>query len=116
MKVLFHINEEAKWQMVMDNVQNMLNYGQQNSTAFDIEIVADGVGVMGLVQTVAEKSKWYAQMEQLSQAGVKFMGCSNSLGKFNSSQTPLSMFATVIPSGVVEVALKQLDGYVYIRP
>lgn len=31
MKVLYHIDEESKWHMVLENTKNMLKYGRENN-------------------------------------------------------------------------------------
>lgn len=37
MKVLYHIDSESKWYMVLENVKNMLKYGKENNVFFEIE-------------------------------------------------------------------------------
>lgn len=116
MKVLYHIDTEAKWHMVLENAKNMLKYGKENNTTFEIEIVANGIAVVGLIQMVAEKSKWYLEMDELYKENVVFAACNNALKKYNSSETPLCAFVTVVPAGVVEISTKQQEGYSYIKP
>lgn len=55
-KVLYYLGTEAKWKMAPENVKNMLKYGKENTTPFEIEVVANGIAVMGLLQHAAEKS------------------------------------------------------------
>lgn len=116
MKVLYHIDAEAKWHMVLENAKNMLKYGKENNVTFEIEIVANGIAVVGLLQEVAEKSKWYLEMNELYNEKVVFAACNNALNKFNPGKCPLCAFATVVPAGVVEIVKKQQDGYSYIKP
>lgn len=77
------------WHMVLENVKNMLKYGQENNVAFDIEVVANGIAIMGLWQTVAEKSKRYLEMDELTKEKVVFAACNNALTKFTPSNIPL---------------------------
>lgn len=116
MKVLYHIDTEAKWHMVLENTKNMLKYGMENNTAFEIEIVANGIAVVGLIQEVAEKSKWYLEMDELYKQNVVFAACNNALKKFNPTNALLCAFVKVVPAGVVEIASKQQEGYFYIKP
>lgn len=115
MKVLYHVDSESKWHMVLENVKNMLKYGKENNTTFEIEIVANGIAIVGLIQEVAEKSKWYLEMDELYKENVVFAVCNNALKKFNPGQQPLCAFATVVPAGVVEIAKKHEEGYAYIK-
>lgn len=70
MKVLFHIDSESNWDMVLENARNMRKYEQERQVAFEIEIVANGAAVEGLQRS----------------------------------------------SGVVEIAMRQEEGYSYIKP
>lgn len=116
MNVLYHIDSESKWHMVLENTKNMLKYGKENNVNFEIEIVANGIAIVGLLQPIAEKSKWYLEMDELSKEKVVFAACHNALEKFNPNQTPLCAFVKVVPAGVVEIAEKQKEGYTYIKP
>lgn len=116
MKVLYHVDAQNKWHMVLENVKNMLNYGKENNITFEIEVVANGIAIMGLLQHVAEKSKWYLEMDQLYKDKVIFAACNNALTKFNAGNMALCAFATVVPAGVVEIAKKQEEGFTYIKP
>ena len=116
MKVIYHIDESEKWNMVLDNVTNMLNYGAENNTAFEIEIVANGIAVTGLFRQEAKEANRYARMEELHTKKVIFAVCNNALKKFAAQNTALCPFATVVPAGVVELAKKQEEGYSYIKP
>lgn len=116
MKVLYHIDSESKWHMVLENVKNMLEYGKENNTVFEIEIVANGIAIVGLLQPIAEKSKWYLEMDEMHKEKVVFAVCNNALKKFNPANCPVCAFATVVPAGVVEIAKKQEEGYSYIKP
>lgn len=116
MKVLYHLDSEAKWHMVLENVKNMLKYGKENNTPFEIEVVANGVAVMGLQQHAAEKSKWYLEMDELSREKVVFAACNNALNMFDLKPEQLCAFVQVVPAGVVEIAEKQEEGYSYIKP
>lgn len=42
MNVLFHIDESLKWAMVLGNIQNMIQYFDQEAMHYRIELVANG--------------------------------------------------------------------------
>jgi intracellular sulfur oxidation DsrE/DsrF family protein len=116
MKVLYHIDSESKWHMVLENVKNMLKYGKENNVTFEIEVVANGIAVLGLQELVAQKSKWYLEMDELIREKVVFAACNNALNKFGLTPEQLCAFAQVVPAGVVEIVKKQEEGYSYIKP
>lgn len=115
MKVLYHIDTQSKWHMVLENVQNMLKYGKENNTEFEIEVVANGEAVLGLIQHVAQKSKWYLEMDELYKENVIFAACKNALEKFNPGNSFICGFVEIVPAGVVEIAKRQEEGFSYIR-
>lgn len=55
MNVLFHINESSKWEMVLGNIQNMIQYLDQEAMHYRIELVANGPAVCELQDAVSEK-------------------------------------------------------------
>ena len=116
MKVLFHIDSESNWDMVLENARNMRKYEQERQVAFEIEIVANGAAVEGLQRAVAQQSCWYASMAELSVERVVFAACRNALRKHNIDPGLLCEFVRVVPSGVVEIAMRQEEGYSYIKP
>lgn len=116
MKVLYHIDAEAQWHMVLENIQNMMKYAKENNTIFEIEVLANGGAVLGLIQHVAQKSKWYLEMDELYKENVVFAACNNALEKFNPGNSPLCAFVKIVPAGVVEIVQKQQEGYSYIKP
>lgn len=116
MKVLYHIDAQSKWHLVLENVKNTLSYGKQHNETFEIEVVANGIAIMGLLQEVAQKSKWYLEMDELYKEKVTFAACHNALSKFNPGNQPLCAFVKVVPAGVVEIAKKQVEGFSYIKP
>ena len=116
MKVLFHIDSQAKWPMVLGNVANMLQYGRENDVSFEIEVVANGDAVANLRQRAAVEAELYPQMERLSREKVAFAACRNALNNLHIEAALLCPFVAIVPAGVVEIAARQQDGFAYIKP
>ena len=55
MNVLFHIDVSSQWEMVLGNIQNMIQYLDQESMQYRIELVANGPAVCELQDTVSEE-------------------------------------------------------------
>lgn len=104
MKVLFHIDEENKWDMTLANVKNLLHEEKEA----EITVVANGAAV-----------KFYptedARIKDLSEQ-VDFVACKNSLKGNEIEPEELSHSIRLVKAGVVEIVRKQADGYAYIKP
>ncbi len=104
MKVVFHLDEEEKWPLTLVNVGNFL----QEMPDATIEIVAYAAAVT----LYGEKNPLPEELV----GKVDFVGCGNALRKFGLDPENLPEGVRAVPSGVVEIACRQKDGYAYIRP
>jgi len=112
-KVIFHIDENNKWNLLLRNVSNLIN--AKNSDQVDIEVLAN-----------AEAVKYYdisqdldtdiESLENLHKKGVKFVACNNALKAHNIKKENIFEFVDVVPAGVLELVVKQNEGYAYIKP
>ena len=66
MNVLFHIDESSKWEMVLGNIQNMIQYLDQEAIHYRIELVANGPAVCELQDTVSEEMGFKKTLHSLS--------------------------------------------------
>lgn len=104
MQVVFHVDEMSKWDLLLANVTNFLREEGEAT----IEVVA-----------YAEAVNYYIGDQSLPENLidlVDFVACANALGAWKVEPQQLPDFVRVVPSGVVEIARKQLEGYAYIRP
>lgn len=116
MKVLYHIDNDSKWSMVLENVKNMIKTGKELAETFTIEVLANGNAVITLQEEVATNSKMYLEFQELSTEQVSFKACNNALKKFAISKEKMISFVEIVPAGVVEIAKKHEEGYSYIKP
>lgn len=112
-KVLFHIDEQEKWNMVLKNAQNMTTHFQQTTEEYQIEIVANGEAVKNYIKTNLALKQI---MQDLVQQQVLFAACNHALQASELTFGDIFSFVTVVPVGVVEIAEKQSEGYAYIMP
>lgn len=114
LKVLFHVNENEKWDMALANAANLLkDIGPEGA---DAVVLANGPSVAAYVD-----DRKISVMEGLASQGVTFLACRNSLKKMCEgglciTEEGLPKFITVIPAGVTELARRQAEGYAYIKP
>lgn len=102
MKVLFHIDEQAKWGMVLANVKNFL----KEEEGAQIEVVANGPAVKEYVNQLDEKLK----------DKVDFVVCQNAMNGNGLTKDQLDPAVRIVKAGVVEIAKKQFEGFAYIKP
>ncbi len=141
-KVIFHIDELKNWKILLNNVYNLIPLLQEEG--YNIEVLANGEAVKyyimdsiskenqeknqdvdqsinfeikkEYIQGNKEKESYNFTMELLHKEGVKFVACNNSLNGYEIKQEELLPYINVVPSGVLELVLKQQKGYAYIKP
>jgi uncharacterized protein len=77
-----------------------------------VEVVCHGGG-LELLQTT--KSKAAAEVAEWSGKGVVFAACNNTMKRRNLTKADLLPTATVVPSAMIELTLKQEKGWAYVK-
>lgn len=104
MKVIFHIDEMSKWDLILKNVKNFLN----EKTDATIEVLANSEAVKGYLDE--------ENIKKIEELNANFVSCGNALKGNDIKKEDLTEKIKVVPAGVVELAKKQSEGYAYIRP
>lgn len=112
-KVIFHIDENNKWELLLGNVSNLLN-GIDNEKLY-IEVLANSEAVK-YYDTNKDFDSAINTMESLNIKGVRFVACNNALMAYDLKIDNILHFVDIVPAGVVELVKKQSEGYVYIKP
>jgi intracellular sulfur oxidation DsrE/DsrF family protein len=108
MKVLFHVDEYVMWALTIKNLNNFI---KDIDEEFAIMVVANGDAVTGYLDV-----KLSNQMKVLSENSVTFISCLNSMKQEKIEEKALPVFVKTVPSGVVEIAKLEEEGYHYIKP
>ena len=111
-KVVFHIDELSKWELVLSNTKRLADLVDMETSR--VEVVANSEAVEGYVNK--EASPYSQPMAQLSQKGISFVACNGALNGFDIQLEQVMPFVRVVPSGVLELAEQQANGYAYIKP
>lgn len=111
-KVLFHIDELSKWELLLGNVKRLTQFADRKTSR--IEVVANSEAVKGLV--AAETNPYRQPVEQLSELGVLFAACNSALTNLGIQPRQVIPSVKIVPSGVLELTERQADGYAYIKP
>lgn len=113
-KVVYHVNDASVARMALRNIENHLNA----SPGVRIVVVAHGKGIDFLLNDAKDnKGAYEPQVADLKNRGVEFRVCRNTLKGRNLDDSAVIMEASVVPSGVAEIAhLQAQEGYVYLKP
>ncbi|MBF0345200.1 MAG: DsrE family protein [Nitrospirae bacterium] len=115
LKVIFHVNEPDKWDTALGNVSNLLK--DVGNDAVDVKVLANGPSITAF----ADETK-LSVMKELSEKGVIFLACRNSLNKLGCSGSVcittenLPPFINIVPAGITELIKRQAEGYAYVKP
>lgn len=109
--VVFHVDEVEKWDLALANAHNLLAGIERERSKVEILINGEAVKIFA-----SAEERTLRKMKILSEGGVAFRICQNSLRAHGIDETALPGFISPVPIGVLELAEKQLAGYAYIRP
>lgn len=112
-KVIFHIDENNKWKLLLNNVNNLLSAVIDDK--IDIEVLANSEAVK-YYDISKDLDTDISFIEELQKRGVKFVACNNALKANKVEKSKLIEFVEIVPAGVLELVEKQAEGYAYIKP
>ncbi len=116
MKVVYHVNEGLEKAPVM--LRNVRNHMDADPNA-KIVVVGHGPGIDFMLEGAQDKNgnPFVVAMESLNARGVEFRVCRNTLTSRDIPESKVMLPATIVQSGVAEVArLQAKEGYVYLKP
>lgn len=108
LKVIFHIDEMEKWDLVLANAKNFYE-GSENA---EIAILANSEAVDGYLK----ETKFEDVLNMLYGWNVKLLACKNALNRCKIKEEDIIPFVEIVPAGVVELVKKQDQGFRYIKP
>jgi intracellular sulfur oxidation DsrE/DsrF family protein len=102
-------NDTLVWKGLMNNIKNLKNsWGDSVS----IEVVAHGPGIEFLTK---EKTTQQEKIAYFKSKGVVFVACENTMAERKISKENIIPEAGFVKSAVVEIILKQEQGWSYIK-
>ncbi len=115
-KVVYHLSEGIpQASRAIGNIRNHLAADPKAR----IVVVTHSLGIDFLLQGATNQmdQPFAGSIADLANKGVEFRVCNNTLVSRKIDAAKLAMEATVVPSGVAEVArLQAREGFVYLRP
>lgn len=115
-KVVYHNNEDADHApQMLRNIRNHLNADPKAK----IVVVSHAAGINFLLRDAKDKNgnPFEVTVQDLVSKGVEFRACEFTLKSRHIDPKQVIEEATLVPSGVAEVArLQAQEGYVYLKP
>lgn len=102
--------DPQKWNLTLTNVKNAIE--ELGAAKVDLEIVVYGPGI-GMLKADSPLGR---QIAEALKSGVKVVACENTMKGQNLVYANMLPQIGYVPSGVVELMVKQREGYSYIRP
>ena len=103
-------NDPAKWNLALNNASNVQSdLGARN---VDVEIVAYGPGI-GMIKL---ESPLGEQVREAISSGVRIVACENTMTNMKFTKDDMLNSLVYAKAGVVELMIRQQQGYAYIRP
>ncbi len=97
---------------VQGSVFRQINNARAQNPNLEIEVVFHGPAVLSLLK--ADKS-FEARVKFVKEKGVIIAACNNSLKRLKIDPSQLMPEVTVVPSAVVELIVKQSEGWSYLK-
>jgi intracellular sulfur oxidation DsrE/DsrF family protein len=110
MNIIIHIDEMAKWPMVLNNLKHLSE--AYHAPTDQIELLVNGDAVNGVKTDSAEAKDIQDALTSQTTLAV----CKNSLNQRGIANNDLLPDAKIVPAGVVELVEKQALGFHYLRP
>jgi intracellular sulfur oxidation DsrE/DsrF family protein len=114
-KVIYHVSDSVNATAALRNAKNHLDQSPKAKIVF----VTHGPGIDFLLDGAADKNgnPYDIAVQDLAARKVEFRVCNNTLVSRNIDKSKLLPEASLVPSGVAEVARLQIyEGYAYLKP
>ena len=111
-KIVFHVtNDDPKiWNQSLNNMDQLQKIvGKDN---IDIELVVNGYGI-GMLKMDSVVGN---RVNEAVAKGIKVVACEQTMRGFKLTKDDMLTSVGYVPGGVIEVMLKQKEGYAYLKP
>ena len=110
-KIVIQLNtaDTSAWSSTIGNIKNIQKVWP---TQLTVEVVVHGKAIDLLVK---DKTYFANEIATLTKEGIIFSACENTMRKHKIVKADLLSVANTVPSGVVEVLMKQEQGWSYLK-
>lgn len=109
-KIVFHLasNDTLVHKALVKQISNVLDYWK--TAKIEVVVHNNGIGFMKI-----EEAKTTKEIQLLTEKGVIFAVCENTLKQRKIEKSQILSSATFVPVGIAEIVLKEEDGWSYIK-
>ena len=116
MKFVFHVDEVCRWQVALSSIKNTVRYLKEHQLPIVIDVVTNSEAVQVFTPEVAETKGFLETFKALLDDGVHLLACQNALDASGLVKENLLAKVEVVPASMIHLAVRQSEGYAYIRP
>ena len=111
-RVVVQVSEAdpARWNLVLNNVQNLQDDLGADKVAIEIVAYGPGIGMLKLDAPVNSR------ISEVVKAGVAVNACENTMRNQKLLRADMHPNVSYVPAGVVEIVKRQQEGWAYLRP
>lgn len=109
-KIVFHLasSDTLVHKALVKQISNVLDYWK--TAKIEVVVHNNGIGFMKI-----EESKTSKEIGSLSEKGVVFAVCENTMKQRKIEKKQILSSATFVPVGIAEIVLKEEQGWSYIK-
>lgn len=108
LKIILHVGETAGWTHTLSNLKNLTNQYPN----VKVQVLADGTSVYAL----QNNTDVVQALAAFAADGVDVRVCHNALVNHDIANSEMPSYVTIVPSGVIDLANSQQEGYKYVKP
>lgn len=111
-KVIFQVSDASPktWNLALNNVKNVQKALGKDKTEVELVVYGPGIGMLKLDSEVGNR------VDAAVKDGVKIVACENTMHGQHLTKDDMLPTIGYVPGGVIELMMKQKEGYSYIRP
>ena len=111
-KVVFQVSDAdpAKWNLTLNNARNVQQDLGNDKVAIEIVAYGPGLGMLKMDSVAA------ARVTDAMGSGMSVVACENTMRNQKVSRDEMLPKIGYVAAGVVELMMRQKEGYSYIRP
>lgn len=102
--------DPAKWNLALNNAKNVQQMLGADKVDAEIVVYGPGIGMLKADSIVANR------IDDAKNAHVTIVACENTMKAMKLTKDDMLPNTSYVPAGVVELMVKQKEGYAYIRP
>ncbi len=119
-RIALHVddNDAAKMNLALNNAVNLVKYYEEKGREVQIEVVANGPGLHMLREDSSPVADRLMQLS-IDRPEITFAACANTRVTMEAQEghaITLLDEASEVPSGVVHLTERQMEGWAYLKP